>query len=304
LKNLGKIYKFNWEILKEFTLLFNLVNYQTCSNFEFDTELMQQYLSSGDQTPENNCLLLESCGELAGYLYLEPETSIGRVVLNLGMQKKFGQNHNLMIPLLDTGILCAKSLRIKKIHVPQILRLVPLDKILLDRGFKKIRTYKIMRCFKKEISKPEVPIGFRNVTLKDIYNIEKFVELQNQSFSGSWGFSPNNIRDIEFQLNMKNTEPEDILILEKEGDFVAYIWLSKSITGTRKAWIRMTGVLPEYRGYGFGKYILQQGLYKLIPNQYNVIELNVDSSNLTAINMYRNMGFKSIDLINWYELEL
>ncbi len=304
MKNLGKIYKFNWEILKEFTLLFNLVNYQTCSNFEFDTELMHQHLSSGDQTPENNCLLLESSGELAAYLYLEPEISIGRVVLNLGIQKKFEQNNNSIIPLLDTGILYAKSLRIKKIHVPQILKLVPLDKILLDRGFKKIRTYEIMRCFKEEISKPEVPIGFRNVTLKDIYNIEKFVELQNQSFSGSWGFSPNNIRDIEFRLNMKNTGPEDILILEKEGDFVAYIWLSKSITGTRKAWVRMTGVLPEYRGYGFGKYILQQGLYKLILNQYNIIELNVDSTNLTAINMYRNMGFKSIDLINWYELEL
>ena len=66
----------------------------------------------------------------------------------------------------------------------------------------------------------------------------------------------------------------------------------------------MTGVLPEYRGSGFGKYMLQQGLYNLIPNQYNVIELNVDSSNLTAINMYRNIGFESIDLINWYELEL
>ena len=275
MKNLAIIYKFNCEILKEFTLLFNLVNYQTCSNFEFDTELMQQHLSSGGQTPENNCLLLQSCGELAGYLYLEPETSIGRVVLNLGMQKKFGQNHNLIIPLLDTGILCAKALRIKKIHVPQISRLVSLDKILLDRGFKKIRTYEIMRCFKEEISKPEVPIGFRSVTLKDIYNIEKFVELQNQSFSGSWGFSPNNIRDIEFGLNMKNT-----------------------------AWIKMTGVLPEYRGSGFGKYMLQQGLYNLIPNQYNVIELNVDSSNLTAINMYRNIGFESIDLINWYELEL
>ena len=188
-------------------------------------------------------------------------------VLNLGMQKKIGQNHNLMIPLLDTGILCAKALRIKKIHVPQILRLVSLDKILLDRGFKKIRTYEIMRCFKEEISKPEVPIGFRSVTLKDIYNIEKFVELQNQSFSGSWGFSPNKIKDIEFGLNMKNTGPEDILILEKEGEFVAYIWLSKSITGTRKAWIKMTGVLPEYRGSGFGKYMLQQGLYNLIPNQ-------------------------------------
>ena len=98
---------------------------------------------------------------------------LGVKSLNLGVQKKFGRNHNLMIPLLDTGILCAKALRIKKIHVPQISRLVSLDKILLDRGFKKIRTYEIMRCVKEEISKPEVPIGFRSVTLKDIYNIEK-----------------------------------------------------------------------------------------------------------------------------------
>ena len=69
--------------------------------------------------------------------------------------------------------------------MPQISRLVSLDKILLDRGFKKIRTYELMLCFKEDTPKPEVPIGFRSVTLNDIYNIEKFVELQNQSFSGS-----------------------------------------------------------------------------------------------------------------------
>jgi len=195
LKDLCKIYKFDWKILKEFTLLFNLVNYETSSNFEFDAELMQQYLSRGYQAPENNCLVLEVSDELAGYLYLEPEPAINRVIFNLGVKKQFEQNHKLLVSLLDTGILCAKSLRIRKIHIPQILGLVSMDKVFIERGFKKVRTYEIMQYFNKDICEPEVPIGYRSVSLKDTYNIEKFVELQNLCFSGSWGFSPNNVKN-------------------------------------------------------------------------------------------------------------
>ena len=148
-----------------------------------------------------------------------------------------------------------------------------------------------------------VPIGFRSVTLKDIYNIEKFVELQNQSFSGSWGFSPNTREEIQYRTRMSNTKPGGIIFMCSEQDVCGYCWTfiinnGKSWTGT----IAMIGIDPNHRSKGLGKPLLLEGLKFLHSRGVKYVELEVDSQNQPAIRLYSSLGFKTIAERHWFEI--
>lgn len=52
------------------------------------------------------------------------------------------------------------------------------------------------------------------------------------------------------------------------------------------------GILPEYRGKGFGQQLIERTLQHVNNNcKYEKVELNVFESNVKAINLYRKFGF-------------
>ena len=64
------------------------------------------------------------------------------------------------------------------------------------------------------------------------------------------------------------------------------------------------GVLPEYRGKGFGRAILMGGVEKLTEAGAKEIMLQVDTDNPNALHLYESCGFVVTSTMDYYELAL
>lgn len=62
------------------------------------------------------------------------------------------------------------------------------------------------------------------------------------------------------------------------------------------------GVLPEYRGKGFGRAILIMSIEKLQEMNANEIMLQVAADNANALNLYTSCGFSETSTMDYYEI--
>lgn len=60
------------------------------------------------------------------------------------------------------------------------------------------------------------------------------------------------------------------------------------------------GVLPEYRGRGYGREILIHSIIKLKENKLKNIMLQVVTKNENALNLYRSCGFETKSVMDYY----
>lgn len=71
-----------------------------------------------------------------------------------------------------------------------------------------------------------------------------------------------------------------------------------------EGWIYGLGVLPEYRGRGYGKALLMETLRKLRRWNPARIYLEVNAANGPALSLYRSCGFVETTLYDYYEIRL
>ena len=62
------------------------------------------------------------------------------------------------------------------------------------------------------------------------------------------------------------------------------------------------GVLPEYRGKGYGRAILLTGMQMLMDKNSARIMLQVSAGNETALNLYKSCGFAQTSAMDYYKL--
>ncbi|RLE66137.1 MAG: ribosomal-protein-alanine N-acetyltransferase [Thermoprotei archaeon] len=106
--------------------------------------------------------------------------------------------------------------------------------------------------------------------------------------------------------------PESFLVAESNGKIVGYIMCrveyGKLKTGKleygRRGHIISIAVIPEMRGQGIGKTLMEKAM-KALKEKYKVNEyyLEVRVSNLPAIQLYRKLGFSIVDRIKKYYLD-
>lgn len=63
------------------------------------------------------------------------------------------------------------------------------------------------------------------------------------------------------------------------------------------------GVLPEYRGQGFGRAVLSSAIEKLKDVNVSEIMLQVEAENATALNLYKSCGFYEASVMDYFELK-
>ncbi len=66
----------------------------------------------------------------------------------------------------------------------------------------------------------------------------------------------------------------------------------------------MFGVLPCWRGKGWGRIILIESLIGWAERGATRVELTVDEENRPAVRLYRSLDFKDKETGIWYELKL
>lgn len=90
-----------------------------------------------------------------------------------------------------------------------------------------------------------------------------------------------------------------IYIAEKDRQAVGkvHLQISAAVSG-----IYGLGVLPEYRGRGFGRAILLRAVEKLKEAESKAIMLQVAAENATALNLYQSCGFQETSVMDYYGL--
>ena len=92
-----------------------------------------------------------------------------------------------------------------------------------------------------------------------------------------------------------------IYIAEKEEKVIGKVNLQMSDSGT--GGIYGLGVLPEFRGKGFGREILTFGVEKLKDANATEVMLQVAAENGTALNLYKSCGFQETSVMDYFELK-
>ena len=72
----------------------------------------------------------------------------------------------------------------------------------------------------------------------------------------------------------------------------------------REAYIVGFGVLPLYRGHGYGRQILAQTIREIRATGQNTIVLEVATENKNALSLYQSCGFQEVSSYDYYSLSI
>lgn len=295
---------FAWDKLDVWT---EMLNHGLASDNDLYTtqNSKELFLRQPDVEPEDNCFIANIENVPAGMLRVTNESKTQRAVANLFVNP---QHRRIGIgrQLLQTAIDHANKLNSQILHI-QVAVNNDAGRFLLEQaGFAAVRRYWKLTKKNREIYENTPPNGYQLRFFKKGQDEKALTELQNQSFTDSWGFSPNTVNQIHSKARLTKWETDGILILENSnGDMVGYNWTHRpKKNNSTHGYIGMTGVHPGLRGLGLGRYIVQAGISYLNSLKIPNITLEVDANNMSARELYLSLGFELLEETVWYELNL
>lgn len=268
-------------------------------------ELISESLGRPNYSPEQDLFVVETAGNIVGYLDIMPELLIGRVVLTCFIHPDH-RRQGLATKLFSYVKHRARALGVKLAHVNVDQDNATARNVLSRLGFKLVRRFLQLRLDmakvrQLDIDKAALPCHHLRRGEED-----KLTQIQNSSFADTWGYNPNTTEEIIYYTNSASCRPEDV-ILACDGDKITgYCWtriIHETAPEERKGQIFMLGVDPACRGKGTGKGVLLAGLSHLENKGMQVVELTVDSENKAACTLYQSIGFEVQSSSLWYEKE-
>ncbi len=258
--------------------------------------------------PEHDLFIAERARDVVGYINVTAELGIGRVVLSYLIGQGRG-GEVVAVKLIDPAIRRGRELKAERAHVNVPEGSMSGQRLLAGMGFRSVRRFLELGL---DLSQAHVPdLGRISPRCRHLKRGEehKLVEIQNRSFTDTWGFNPNTLDDIAYRIGLPDCAPEDVIVACEAGSVIGYCWTRAYVgenqpPGGDKGRIYMLGVDPDYRGKGIGKEVLLAGLSYLKRKGVGVVELTVDSQNEAARALYRSAGFQIRARSLWYEKAL
>ena len=302
------IRNFDWSDTSNVVSFLNNSSGNTDKAKEITYTLFSQIHQLPGTNPEENCYIAEDDEKnILGFLHMVIERPINRSVAIQTVPRS--SRYFEVIDLFSAkAIEHIKNLSIRTLHT-QIGKVEnEWASTLLSAGWKPVKEYWILECKGENLStleSPKIPDKYEVVSLNAKNDIEEFTKVHNLSFSMHWGFSPNTVEEIKQRVMMERSGEKGILLIRKQSSIVGYNWtLFANKNNDSIGWISMTGVEPDYRGKSLGRSIVLMGMHDLIKRGADSIELEVDSENVRARELYLSLGFvKSAESI-WFELDL
>jgi ribosomal protein S18 acetylase RimI-like enzyme len=118
------------------------------------------------------------------------------------------------------------------------------------------------------------------------------VYLQNLIFGNKPGREDITLKEILNEEKSQRFIKELCFILEKESSPIGY---GQIIYYERKYYLVNFGIIPTERNHGFGSFFLNRILQACSEYGLEELSLTVDNSNLSAIRLYRSLGFKYLN---------
>jgi len=263
-------------------------------------DAIREGLSRPGYSPEQCLFFVEKYGTVVGYMELFPEVRIGRVILD-GLIEQPHRRIGLAKKLLQQTFIQARNLGVKAAHVNIREGNKEARAALEKTGFYTIRRYLELEIDLKSLPRPrEVSLTIRPLRPDEL---DRLTVIQNRSFAGSWGFSPNTVEEIEHATGPGNGGVEGVCLAVDGEKTAGYCWARTQEDGRGNSWgrIGMLGVDLDYQGRGLGRELLLTGLSFLRGKGHDTAQLTVDGENTVAYNLYRSVGFTLRDKSLWYE---
>ena len=250
---------------------------------------------------ENNLFVAESAAEIVGYADVTPELNIGRVVLRWLVHPK-NCGRRVAAKLADRAISRTRELGIMTIHVNISQDSLMAEQLLTQMGFTFVRRFLELRLDLSKTPLPEISEICPRCRPLQPGEEERLTQLQNRSFTGSWGYNANTVEEILYRIHLPNCSAEDIILVFHWDNPIGYCWTRTNFWKNKDTGrIYMLGVDPDYQGRGLGKRLLLAGLSYLKGKGRQVVELTVDRENKVACTLYKSVGFKLWTSSLWYE---
>jgi mycothiol synthase len=256
---------------------------------------------------DKNLFFAEANGIVIGYINVLPELGIGRVVLDYGVSPSQWPEAVLK-ELLKNALKRAKELRARVVHLSLPLAEAAQARVLSTLGFKPVRRFYELRLNISEVNLEAAGCPDFAHRCLEAGEEEMLAHIQSRCFAGTWGYNPNTVEEIAWQLKIKNNCPEGVILAMDKGEVVGYCWtetvFSTDLSIGKQGRVYMLGVDADYRGKGLGRKLLLAGLLHLRDKGREFIDITVDSQNIAAVTLYRSLGFQLHDETVWYEKAL
>jgi len=296
---------FRWEETSDVVAFLNHTSRFENTEKELSPNLFRQLHEMPGADPEKDCFVArDSERKIVAFLHMISEKPINRMV---ALQTVGECDYREIVATK----LCQVAQEFSRHKFPSTLH-VQISKqdhdwtrALNNLGWKEVKQYwNLQRVTEKnkDLEETIIPKGYKIRSLDIQKDIEEFTEIQNSAFAEHWGFCPNTSDEIFSRISMERDGQEGILLIHSEKKIAGYNWtLYSSKNGRSTGWVSMTGVHPDYRGKKLGKAIVLTGMHALIRRGAKSIELEVDSQNAPARELYFKLGFKKISETLWFE---
>lgn len=255
--------------------------------------------------PEDNLFIAEKAGKIIGYMDVMPEPDIGRAVLSC-LLCPGGKGWNLSESLVERALNRLKELRLNRAHVNIARENARAKRFFSKMGFRFVRRFIELRLDLPNAHLPNLrSTAFRLRRLKRGEE-GKLTQIQNRSFSNTWGYNPNTVEETIYRTGLPHCSPGDIVLAYEMDRPIGYCWTrvpngEGHPGGGAVGRIYMLGVDPDHRGKGVGSAVLAAGLSLLRRRGVGVVQLTVDSGNRAARALYHAAGFEVWKWSLWYE---
>ena len=293
---------FTWSNLPNLLDFIGAVQAQTAHDRPLRQKSFQEALQEPGLDPESNCLLLLQDQEILGCCLVFPETPIRRAVLALDAAPNI-EGSGQEAELVRRAIRRSQELNAGVAHIC-LAPGSPRKALLEQENFHLGRVYLDLVWQGDQLPLLQLP---NHLTVRSFQpgDAPALTQIQNDAFTGSWGFCPNTVEQIEYRTGLSNTSHQGILFLHHDGDLAGYCWTVIAPSGGKtRGIIGMIGVAPQFRGQGISRPILLAGMEYLQSAGVDEIGLHVDGDNTPAVRLYHSVGFAQVGELHWYEATL
>jgi ribosomal protein S18 acetylase RimI-like enzyme len=136
-------------------------------------------------------------------------------------------------------------------------------------------------------------------------DLKDLAEIYLEGYRGLEEYSYTHPEDVKAYMDwLWRRDPHGILVAKAEGRKVGFVagdsrWFSKR-SGKRVGAVHELVVLPEFRGMGIGRSLMERVMDYFREKGLDTVELWVGDENFRAIEFYKKMGFREADRYNYW----
>lgn len=172
-------------------------------------------------------------------------------------------------------------------------------KVLETIGFSKKEGTIEMSCLLEDCYELKLPNNLSLETFKKGIHEKIRCSIQNEAFKNETRV-PLTSEDMYFDEIQDYYYEQGSILLKRDNKYIGY---GQIIMVDNIPTIVNVGILSEYRGKGYGKILLIHLMNILIANGFKEVQLNVSSTNFTALNLYKSLGFNIKREFHQWELK-